>query len=242
MQTPEQLWQPLQAWREQTAFLGSEKNPLLQEPNREDVVQSLKNIQKSVSEFLSLVRDLKEYLIYICTYFRAGCITKSISNWQIITSDKEILTSVRGATIEFDTRPYNTKHPQSAFSVEESAIDSEVAKLLSKNIIETTDHTPYEVISNIFIRPKKDGGHRLILNLKGLNQFVTYHHFKMETLLSIVRLVQKNCYMAPQGCILYGWREPLAQEIPTLHVEKCSVLVHVPTQRVILLPGNSQNC
>ena len=115
----------------------------------------------------------------------------------MITSDKEILTSVRGATIEFDTRPHNTQRPQSIFSVEESGIiDSEVEKLLSKNIIETTDHTPYEVISSIFIRPKKDGGHRLILNLKGLNQFVTYHHFKMETLQSIVRLVEKNCYMA----------------------------------------------
>ena len=93
----------------------------------------------------------------------------------MITSDKEILTSVRGATIEFDTLPYNTKRPQSAFSVEESAIiDSEVAKLLSKNIIETTDHTPYEVISNIIIRPKKDGGHRLILNLKGLNHAICH--------------------------------------------------------------------
>ena len=61
----------------------------------------------------------------------------------MITPDREILTSVRGATIEFDTRPHNTKRSQSAFSVEESAfIDGEVAKLLSKNIIETTDHTP----------------------------------------------------------------------------------------------------
>ena len=144
-----------------------------------------------------MVRDLKEYLETRCTNFRAGCITKSISSWQKITSDKEILTSVRGATIEFDTRPFNTTRPQSTFSVEECAtIDNEVAKLLSKNIIETTDHDSYEVISPIFIRPKKDGGHRLILNLKGLNQFVTYHHFKMETLQSVVRLVEKNCSMA----------------------------------------------
>ena len=161
------------------------------------MIQSLENIKKSVSEFPSLLCDLKEYLDNRCTHFRAGCITESISNLQMITSDKEILTSVRGATIEFDTQPYNTKRSQSTFSAEESAIiDSEVAKLLSKNIIETTDHTPYEVISNIFIRPKKDGGHRLILNLKGLNQFVTYHHFKMETLQSMIRLVEKNCYMA----------------------------------------------
>ena len=145
------------------------------------MIQSLENIKKSVSEFPSLVPDLKEYLDNRCTHFRAGCLTESISNWQMITSDKEILTSVRGATIEFDTQPYNTKRPQSTFSAEESAIiDSEVAKLLSKNIIETTDHTPYEVISNIFIRPKKDGGYRLILNLKGLHQFVTYHQCKFS--------------------------------------------------------------
>ena len=176
---------------------GQKKPNLSKKANREDMIQSLENIKKSVSEFPSLVHDLKEYLDNRCTQFRAGCTTKSISNWQMITSDKEILTSIRGATIEFDTQPYNTKRPQSTFSAEESAIiDSEVAKLLSKNIIETTDHTPYEVISNIFIRPKKDGGHRLILNLKGLNQFVTYHHFKMETLQSIVQLVEKNCYMA----------------------------------------------
>ena len=115
----------------------------------------------------------------------------------MITSDKEILTSVRWATIEFDIQPFNIKRPQSIFSVDESAIiDSEVTKLFFKNIIETTDHDPHEEISSIFIRPKKDGGHRLILNLKGLNQFVTYHHFKMETLQSIVVPVEKNCYMA----------------------------------------------
>ena len=145
----------------------------------------------------------------------------------MITSDKEILTSVREATVEFDTRPHNTQRPQSVFSVEESGIiHSEVKKLLSKNIIETTDHTPYEVISSIFIRPKKDGGHRLILNLKGLNQFVTYHHFKMETLQSIVRLVEKNCYMASLDL----------KDAYYSAMEKCSVSVHVPAQRVILLP------
>ena len=95
------------------------------------MIQSLENIKKSVSEFPSLLCDLKEYLDNRCTHFRAGCITESISNLQMITSDKEILTSVRGATIEFDTQPYHTKRPQSTFSAEERVIiDSEVAKLM----------------------------------------------------------------------------------------------------------------
>ena len=72
------------------------------------MIQSLENIKKLVSEFPPLVRDLKEYLDNRCTHFRAGCITESISNWHMITSDREILTSVRGATIEFDIQAYNT--------------------------------------------------------------------------------------------------------------------------------------
>ena len=100
------------------------------------MIQSLENIKKSVSEFPSLVPDLKEYLDNRSTHFRADCTIESISNWQMITSEEEILTSVRGATIEFDTQPYDTKRPQSTFCAEESAIiASEVAKLLSKNII-----------------------------------------------------------------------------------------------------------
>ena len=35
----------------------------------------------------------------------------------------------------------------------------------------------------------------MILNLKHLNEDVVYRHFKMETLLSIINLVDKDCFM-----------------------------------------------
>ena len=38
--------------------------------------------------------------------------------------------------------------------------------------------------------------HRLILNLKKLNQYITYHHFKMESLQSAVQLLKKDYWMA----------------------------------------------
>ena len=47
---------------------------------------------------------------------------------------------------------------------------------------------------SIFVRPKNDGG--LILNLKNLNEHAEYHHFKMDTLQSAIRLMTPNCYMA----------------------------------------------
>lgn len=51
-----------------------------------------------------------------------------------------------------------------------------------------------EFISNICIRPKKNGTYRMILNLKLLNCNVEYHHFKMETFKSAVNLVTRDCW------------------------------------------------
>jgi hypothetical protein len=42
-----------------------------------------------------------------------------------------------------------------------------------------------EFISNIFIRPKKNGTYRMILNLKLLNCNVEYHHFKIMHLVGL---------------------------------------------------------
>ena len=75
-------------------------------------------------------------------------------------------------------------------------IDKQIEKFLQTGVIETTSHCEGEYISNIFIRLKKDGSYRLILNLKNLNQFVQYHHFKMENLKSAITLMSPNCYMA----------------------------------------------
>ena len=75
-------------------------------------------------------------------------------------------------------------------------IDKQIENFLQTGVIETTSHCKGEYISKIFIRPKKDGSYRLILNLKNLNQFVQYHHFKMENLKSAITLMSPNCYMA----------------------------------------------
>ena len=53
-----------------------------------------------------------------------------------------------------------------------------------------------QFVSRVFWRPKKDGSHRLILNLSKFNESVVYHHFKMDSINVITKLVTKNCYMA----------------------------------------------
>ena len=74
--------------------------------------------------------------------------------------------------------------------------DVEIDKLLIKGVSSETTHCRGEYISTIFVSPKKDGGHRLILNLKSLNEHVEYHHFKMDTLQSAIRLMTPHCCMA----------------------------------------------
>ena len=40
-----------------------------------------------------------------------------------------------------------------------------------------------------------DDGTRLILNLKELNEFVVYEHFKMDDIKTIINMVTRNCFM-----------------------------------------------
>ena len=54
---------------------------------------------------------------------------------------------------------------------EREIITEEITKLLDKGVIEQIDRVQGDVISTIFVRPKKDGTFSMILNLKQLNEF-----------------------------------------------------------------------
>lgn len=81
---------------------------------------------------------------------------------------------------------------------EKVIIDSEIASMLHQNVIEPVPNSPEsgEYISNIFLRKKKDGGYRVILNLKTFNKFVQKSHFKMTSLQSAIELMSPHAYMA----------------------------------------------
>ena len=69
-------------------------------------------------------------------------------------------------------------------------------KLRMKGVLTNAKADPENYISNIFIRPKSDGSHRLILNLKYLNAGVDHIHFKMETLRCVVPIIKKHSWFA----------------------------------------------
>ena len=131
--------------------------------------------------------------------FRAGRLKEHVENWRKITSDDNILDIVQHCHIEFmqDEDPSNSYCFRSRFSEKENKIISkEIEKLLQMEVIEEVEHHPDEYISPIFIIPKRDGEYRMILNLKDLNRHVEYHHFKMDTFESVLKLVKPNMYFA----------------------------------------------
>ena len=72
-------------------------------------------------------------------------------------------------------------------------IQDGVNKLLKKGVAVECEHEPVKYISPIFLREKTDGIQRLILNLKNLNKYLEYNHFKMQTRQTILTLIQSNC-------------------------------------------------
>ena len=61
--------------------------------------------------------------------------------------------------------------------------------MLQKGAIRHASFNSKQFISNLFIIPKKSGDLRPVINLKSLNEFVQYHHFKMEGLNTLLDLL-----------------------------------------------------
>ena len=71
-------------------------------------------------------------------------------------------------------------------------IEQEIAEMLQKGAIQVVSPLKGEFISTVFLVKKKDGGNRPVINLKQLNSFVVYQHFKMEGLDLLKHLIQKE--------------------------------------------------
>ena len=155
-------------------------------------------------------------LLQIKFLFKAGGLRDCLHVWKTITSDPFILDAVTHCHIEFDWEPgicTSVTRPFCSFTeIEQTIIDNEVEKFLLKGIIRLSSHEDGQVISPIFTRPKKDGSHRVIFNLKKLNESVTYHHFKMDTLETAIRLMRPGCYMTSIDLKDAYYSIPIAEE------------------------------
>ena len=143
-----------------------------------------------VRKYESLLPSLVEAYRLEADDFQAGQLPYFVNEWRALTSDTGILETVTGQHIEFNDTPVQINPPFQPRLGEKEAyiIDTEISDLLSKGVITKSVHERDEFISTIFLRRKKDGTHRMILNLKSLNQYVTYYHFKMDTIHTAVEM------------------------------------------------------
>lgn len=118
--------------------------------------------------------------------------------WNKYTTDQSILQLIHGAKIDFTCDVIQTapRMPIHCTSEDKQKIDIEICKYLKLGIIEETEHCDGEFVNQIFPTPKKSGGVRIILNLKPLNVDIAYEHFKMENFLSVLKLIEQNCFMS----------------------------------------------
>jgi hypothetical protein len=130
-----------------------------------------------VSSHKQYVTNLLRDLHIKVNRFEASRISQCVAEWHKITSDPEILDMVNGYTIELieGTPPHYSQLNYDFSQFDATIIDLEISRLLTKKVIKPSCHEQGEVISPMFVCPKKDGSHRMILNLKHLNTFVEHH-------------------------------------------------------------------
>jgi hypothetical protein len=90
----------------------------------------------------------------------------------------------------------NAPDPPLQFSHAESEkIDSEVATLLEKGALNMVKPVSGQFLSSLFLVPKRDGKSRPVINLKELNVFLKYEHFKMEGIHLLRDLLQPQDWL-----------------------------------------------
>ena len=142
--------------------------------------RGVKRIQKDViSQNKDVVSSLKK-----CK-FEAGRLNNFIHVWKELTSDEQVLDIVENCHIELENNDFMFEKScsyQCNFNAKETSImQKEIQKLLDIVLIEVKNDEE-QFLSPIFLRPKPNGEYRMILNLKKFNEFVPYHHFKMDNI------------------------------------------------------------
>jgi len=122
----------------------------------------------------------------------AGRIKSFLPAWKMLTQDKKMLSIVKGYQIPFFFRPYTKGVTLSRENKPKKGTSSRCggAGDVAEGCHYQSRACTREFLSNVFLVPKKDGGFRPVINLKALNHFVPYEHFKMEGLHCLKDILQ----------------------------------------------------
>ncbi|KAL1914873.1 uncharacterized protein VTP21DRAFT_7789 [Calcarisporiella thermophila] len=129
-----------------------------------------------------------------------GRLRKYRNAWRGIPAPLWIRKIIReGYKIQFWKEPrFNHLSPPKRLPADHQsvkAISEEVRSLLEKEAIEEVPRDAPGIVSNIFVISKSSGKLRPVVDLRLLNQSVKKERFKMETLQSILPLIQKDDWL-----------------------------------------------
>ena len=125
-------------------------------------------------------------------------ITKCLESWHNITTDKWVLNVAKnGYKLQFTEIPKTPFHGKNPPADEKAklVLDKEAAAIIDKGAAIIVEHSPSEITSGYFARPKKElGKWRPIVNLKFLNKHLRKVSFKMTTVTDIRNSIQPDYY------------------------------------------------
>ena len=126
----------------------------------------------------------------------AGRLKFFLKKWGKVTNDSTILSIVKGYSMDFVEIPYQPKTPRRAKlnQVQEQIVSQEVKEMLERGAIREAIHCKNQFVSHLLLVSKKDGGKRPVINLKDLNTFIPYKHFKMEGLHLLKEILEQCDY------------------------------------------------
>ena len=124
-----------------------------------------------------------------------------LKNWKQLTLNQDILSVVKSYTIPFINIPFQQQFPTFTRmnKKQTTLVDLELKEMLKKGPIERTQPVQWEFLSNLLLAGKKEGGYYPVINLKILNQFFPFLHFKMEGLSQLKHLIQEGDWMCKLG-------------------------------------------
>ena len=127
----------------------------------------------------------------------AGRIKEFLPACKLLTKDQELLALVEGYQIPLLMEPVQEKAPKvlKLNQEQQKQVDLEVKAMVEKGSISNVCHSKGEFLSSLFLISKKGGRNRPVINLKDLNRFIPYKHFKMEGLHCLKYVLQKGDYI-----------------------------------------------
>ena len=122
-----------------------------------------------------------------------------MNEWHKLTNNNVILNIVKsGYSIQF-IGPPSSSNPISSNPkdpIKREALRKEINRHINSGAISMVEKSEDHYVSRVFVVEKKQGGYRMVIDLKNLNNYVNKIHFRMEDKEVVSTLIEKDDFLA----------------------------------------------